>query len=340
MCVIREFSCEHTSKVECQNSKTRLITQPDMETASAIGDVEDDPFVDTNTKTPATNTKDIKDQRPTRGHFSSSPLPPPKFLLSPTKSGVEADHIAANLHDISCGLGIKKEKIKSECHDCMLMRAREEPTVLEDERRAAEKLREEVKQHEDVNGRAQNGRKQATSGTGTAGTAGTAGTDGGIPVWAAGHENPPRGIAPDMPPANNIQARNTPHSYPAYLPNVYYDNTNTTTTVHQSTGVYHATRSATTPMYNPMISGVGPYNHVHQPMLAPRPQHAYPVPILQYGTPAAETYPQFFNTQMAMLEMEMETETSMQYQVQVQDVYEQYGHPQMDAQEFWYLPRM
>lgn len=141
-----------------------------------------------------------------------------------------------------------------------------------------------------------------------------------------------------MPPANNIQARNTPHSYPTYLPNVYYDNT--TTTVHQSTGVYHATRSAPAPMYNPMISGVGPYNHVHQPLLAPQPQHTYAIPILQYGAPAAETYPQFFNTQMPMLEMELEAETSMQYQVQVQDVYEQYGYPQMDAQEFWYLPRM
>lgn len=133
-----------------------------------------------------------------------------------------------------------------------------------------------------------------------------------------------------------MQARNIPHSYPTYLPNVYYDNT--TTTVHQSTGVYHAAGPATTSMYSPMMREVGPYNHFQQPLQAPQPQHAYPIPILQYGAPAAETYPQFFNTQMPMLEMEMET--SMQYQFQVQDVYEQYGQPQMDAQEFWYIPHM
>ena len=349
MCVIWEFSCEHTSKAECQNYKTRLITQPDMEVASAISDMEDDPFVDTILKTPATNIKGMKDQHPPRGQLSSSPLPPPKFLLSPTKSGVEADPTAANLHDVFCGLGIKKQKIESECHDCMLVRAREDAAVVEGERLAAEKLREEVKQHEDVKGRAQHWRKHTKSGTGTGSGAHT---ESGIPVWAAERQNPhrgpPRGYAahgtsarnpvfiPDMPPANNIQARNTPHSYPSYLPNVYYDNT--TTTVHQSTGVYQATGSAPTPMYNPMISGVGPYNHVHQPLQAPQPQHAYPIPILQYGAPAAETYPQFFNTQMPMVGMEMET--SMQFQVEVQDVYEQYGHPQMDAQGFWRLPQM
>ena len=137
-----------------------------------------------------------------------------------------------------------------------------------------------------------------------------------------------------------MQAR-TPHSYPPYLPNVYYDNT--TTTIHQSTGVYQgssASALAPAPMYNSMLSGIGPYHYANQPMQAPQPQHTYTIPILQYGAPVAEAYQQYFNAQMPVLEMEMEMETSVQFQVEVQDVYEQYAQPQIDAQGFWYLPHM
>ncbi len=373
MCVIWDFSCGHPSKIECQDYKTRLITEPDMEVASAIIDVEDDPFVDTNAKPTATNTKAIKGQLPHQGQFSSSPLPPPKFLLSPTKPPVEANPAAANLQDVLCGLSIKEEKVESECHNCILMKAREDTEILEDERAAVEKLQQEVKLQEDVKRGAQHRRKHTTksgTGNGTGSRTGTGGggvTGGGIPVWTAERANLPRkppvglpggyngrgaptrssGVIPNMPPTNNMQARTTPHSYPPYMPNVYYDNT-TTTTVHQSTGVYQGSSApapAPAPMYNPMLSGMGRYHYANQPMQAPQPQHAYAIPILQYGAPVVEAYQQYFNAQMPVLEMEMEMETSVQFQVEVQDVYEQYAReqypqPQIDAQGFWYLPRM
>ncbi len=188
MCVIWDFSCGHTSKVECQDCKTRLITESDMEVASAISDAEDDPFVDNNVKrTTTTNTKSVKDQRLPRGHFSSSPLPPPKFLLSPTKSTVEANPTAANLHDGSCPLDAKKKKIDSECHNCILMRAREDTDVLEYERLAAEKLHEEVKRQEDVKSHTQHWRKHtAKSGNETGTGGGRRGTEGSAPVWSGG----------------------------------------------------------------------------------------------------------------------------------------------------------
>ncbi len=355
MCVIWEFSCGHPSKIECQDYKTCLITEPDMEVASTINDVEDDPFVDSNTKPTTTNTKAIKDQHPPHGQFSSSPLPPPKFLLSPKKTQVEANPTVVNPQDVLCGLVVKEKKVTGECHNCMLMKEREDTKVLEHERVAAEKLQQEVKLQEDVTSHAQHRRKHTAQSRTDTGTGGSGGTGGGVPLPTAGREDPSKGLPP-RPPGGyttrgapvrssviipNMQTRMTPHSYPPYLPNVYYDNS-TTTTVHQSTGVYQsitasAPAPAPAPMYNPMLSGMGTYRYVNQPMQAPQPQHAYPIPILQHGAPVAEAYQQYSNAQMPVLEMEMET--SVQFQVEVQDIYARYARPQIDAQGFWYFPR-
>jgi hypothetical protein len=170
MCECWQFGCGHTTKIECQSYRNRILVP------ASLADVnDDDPFIDNGTRniTPK--------ERLTRSRSSSTPIRPPQFFLpTSTPSSVTSDNDATSsaasvhssssrgygpgpavpntgsvnpyklpvlpIHKISkCGGPEKNKKMESDqCYDCMLKNAKDNTTFQQNERDAETRLYDEI----------------------------------------------------------------------------------------------------------------------------------------------------------------------------------------------------